>query len=803
MKAVITGLGLTTAVGGDTESCWTAIRNGRGGIGEVTVADTGLDAGLGGQSPVPEAPGQDRCLTLAFAAAREAVRHSRLAEAGYAADRIGVVIGTSLGTARTTETFRQQWLAGGWRHADSRLLLGFPLHAIADAVAAEHGLTGPRSLLSNACAAGAVAIGYACELLWSGEADAILVGGVDPLAEQSFAGFGSLGALDPEACSPYSRSRGLSLGEGAGFMVLEDAGTAGRRGVTAIAEVAGYGLSADAYHQTAPDPGGDGAARAMAAALAAAGLDAADVGYINGHGTGTPANDKAEPKAIRHLFAVPPPVSSTKSATGHTLGAAGTVEAVICALAIRDGVLPPTVNTGGIPAPSGLDIVPDQARAQRVDVVLSNSFAFGGNNAALVLRRPDKTGSASPAAPAAAHGREVVITGIAGIAGAASSHDELLRALAGGDPVYRDKVEIENLGTRPAGFVDYAAITADINPAVLRRMDPVSRLAAAAVAELHRRHGRPDRQRAERTGLLFATGLQPITPFRQFQDRTVPGGANSRHFPNTVVNAAAGYIALLHRFKDVSATLCCGGVSALSALHYGFRLISRGAVDRIVVVIADECPTALIAGHIKIPGFLSGHDVRPFAGGGTVLTGAAVAIVLESSVSAAESGAGTLATVAGFGLASDDSGIAGLRQDGTGWARSLAGAMHAADLTPDRIDLVAAAAMGREHVDSAELAAFRAAGLDGRPVIATKSILGETYGSAAGLALVAVLQSMQDGELPGTAGVGAAPEQLPGLVPQGGRTGTVDHALISSFAYGGSYLSMVVSRGTTTPAPCP
>ncbi|GAA1146799.1 3-oxoacyl-[acyl-carrier-protein] synthase II [Kitasatospora gansuensis] len=799
MRIVITGLGMISAVGTTADECWTAIQAGRSGVGEVTVVDTtGLITSKGGQSPVADEPGVDRCFTLAVKAATEAVEHGRLAEAGYDPERVAVVIGSSLGTSRSVEKFHEQWIKQGLRKADVRLLKGYSLHSVADLVAERLQLTGPRATLSNACAAGAVAIGYASELLWSGEADVVLVGGVDPLAGLSFNGFHSLGALDSDACSPYTRSAGLNLGEGAGFLLLENADAAARRGVPAIAEVAGYGLSADAYHLTAPDPGGDGASRAMTAALRSAGHTVDQVDYINGHGTGTPTNDKIEPKAIRTLFKTPPPVSSTKSMIGHTLGAAGAVEAVVCAMAVRDGILPPTANTGGTPAPSGLDIVPEKARHEAIDVVVSNSFAFGGNNAALVIRNAAMTDTPPPAAVAAAVGRDVVITGVAGIAGSAHSHAELLETLASGEPAYREQVEVEGYGSRPAGTIDYKAIAAGVNPAVLRRMDPTSRLAAAAVEQLHRTYGKPSRQQAEQTGLIFATGLAPITPVKDFNEGIVlaggPSGANPKFFPNTVVNAAAGHVAILHRFKGITATVCAGGTSALSALHYAYRLISRGASERIVVVVADECPDALLAGHVKIPGFLSDKGVHPFGGGGTVLAAGAVAIVLESAASARENETPVLAKVAGFGLTGDDSGISGLHSHGTAWARSMSEALRTAELTPQDIGLVASAAMGRPAVDDVEIAALRASGLAERPLTATKSLFGETSGSAPGLALVAAVQSIQDGFLPGTWGVDVAPDELPGLVPQGGRSGDVDHALVSSFAYGGSYLSLVVSR---------
>ncbi|MFJ7903175.1 beta-ketoacyl synthase N-terminal-like domain-containing protein [Streptomyces sp. NPDC096198] len=840
MGVVITGIGLITALGADTETSWAAMKEGRSALRAVDAVDTeGLSTQVGGEAPFREDPDVDRCLGLAVTAAREAVAQAGLE--GYAAERVGVVVGSSLGTIRTMERWHRQFLDGGPRAADVRLLTGYALHSVADAVAEATGLTGPRSLLSNACAAGAVAIGYGWELMRSGEVDAVLVGGVDPLAALSFHGFNSLGALDRDPCSPYTRSGGLTLGEGAGFLVLEHARAAARRKAPAIAEVAGYGLSTDAHHQTAPDPGGRGALRAMRAALDAAGVDATEVDYVNGHGTGTPANDSVEPKAIAALFSPIPPVSSTKSMVGHTLGAAGAVEAACCALAIRDSTLPPTITPAGRAATAspkaesgptadseaesgptahaeaaaaradadasadpakhsrvGLDIVADTARRGRVDVAVSNSFAFGGNNAALVLRRSAATeGDGREDGTARSEPEpDVVITGIAGIAGAASTHEELTRALRVGTPLYRDTFEVPGYGPRRVGRVDATAITRGINPAALRRMDPTGTLAASAVAELHRRHGKPPRGVADETGLIFATGLIPGTPVEDFHRGVVlhgASGANPKHFPNTVVNAAVGHVAILHRFRGVTATVCSGGTSGIGALHYAYRLIRRGAARRITVVMADDCPDILVAGHVKIPGFL-GDDIRPYQGGGTVLSAGAVAVQLDAADHAAELGCEPLGRIAGFGLASDISGVAGLRRDGRAWARSLTQALDSASLSPGDIDMVCAAAMGRPAVDDTEAAALALSGLADRPVNAVKAIVGETQGSAPGFGLVAALDAMGVGRLPGTAGVKRAPGAVPGLVPHGGLDRAVTHALVSGFAYGASHAAMAVSR---------
>lgn len=789
---------MISALGPDAETSWDNLVAGRGGIAEADRIDLrGLAGEFAGQAPVPEAPDDgvrpDRAVELALTAAGEAVRRARLADAGYRPERLGLVVSTSLGGTPTGERFHRAWLADGLAGADARPLTSYTLHAAADAVARAHTLHGPRSVVSNACAAGGVAIGYALELLWGGDADAVLCGGVDPLSLVSFNGFNCLGALDPQPCAPYTRSRGLTLGEGSGFLLLEREDRARARGAELVAAALGYGLTADAHHPTAPDPGGAGAVRAMAVALATAGHRPDAVDYVNGHGTGTPANDVVEPKAIRALFDTPPPVSSTKSLIGHTLGAAGAIEAVCCALAVQHGILPPTLTAG--PSRSGLDIVPERGRAAAARLALSNSFGFGGNNASVVIGDPGRT---RPAPGRTARRHRVVIAGAAGLAGSAAGHAALSAAFDSATPLYRSvHVSLDGLPFHPLGQADLEAVARGINPSVLRRMDPLGRLAAAAVKQLHEQCGRPGRAEAEGTALLFATGTGPISTVERFHRAVVLGGpaaADPRLFPNTVMNAAAGHVAVLHRFRGATATVSSGGTSLTGALHYAYRLVRRGAAQRVLVLGADEAPEVLLAGYLRRPGYLSHDGVRPFHGGGTVLSAGAVAVLVTSDAEAERAGLQPLAEISGFGLAGDSSGIAGIDRSGAGWAAAFRSALHAAGIAPHEVDVVSSAAMGRAVTDRAELAALRETGLEHRPVVASKSIAGDTGGTAPGVALLAALHAMRTRRLPGTWGVESAPGALPGLVPaHGAECGTVRHALVSSFAFGGSYQAVVVS----------
>ncbi|MFF8832028.1 beta-ketoacyl synthase N-terminal-like domain-containing protein [Streptomyces sp. NPDC015131] len=760
----LTGLGLITGAGDDLEKGWASIAAGTTGIRTNTLFDTsGLLTDWAGMVTAPQPAGLDRCYALAGTAIREALRGSGLDLDTVDRDRVAVVVGSSLGAMPTLEATHRDLVRDG--RLDAARAVASQLPCVGDWIAAEFDLRGPRVVLSNACAASAVALGYAAELLWKGEADLVVCGGVDPLAELSAYGFSALGALDAEPCSPLSASTGLTLGEGAGFMVLEPVERAAARGARVLAELGGYGLSCDGHHQTAPDPSGKGACAAMAEALDTAGLAPGDVDYLNLHGTGTPANDASEPKALRRLFGEEiPPASSTKSILGHTLGAAGAVEAVVSTLAIDRGTLPPTINTRGIAPPSGLDVVPDTGRPVHPGVVVSNSFAFGGNNASVVLHRPGLTGSRPPRR-AAVH--EVVVTGVAGLAGSAGGTDALVAALAEGRPCYDAVEEVAGIGEVPVGRVDIRAAARGINPSRARRMDPLSLLAASAVGDLYARHGKPARAEAEATGVVFATGYGPVTSVLQFHEGVVRSGitgANPSLFANTVVNAAAGHVAMLHRYRGYTATIAGGGTSSVLALQLATRVIARGAAERIMVVVADEFPAQALATQAALPGYARTPRIVPGGRTGTVLGEGAAAVLLESREAATARGARVLARARGFGASGEPAGIGRIGRDGAAWARSLDAALTEADLAPEGVGTVVSAASGHPLVDLAQRAALRRAGLAGRPVTVPKAVTGETYGSAGALGLVAALAG-------------------------GAATGPV---LLSSFAFGGAYAAAVL-----------
>ena len=402
-RIVVTGIGAVTPVGSGREAVWEALLAGRSGIGPVESFDTsaysvhlgaevrGFDAARYLRRVEPGEVG--RASQLACAAARLALDDAGLDEAALEPARAGVAMGTTSGEPREVERFNDSYVAERLAEVDRRFVALYPCHTIAASVAAEVGFAGPNAMLPTACAAGNYAVAHACDLLRAGRADVMLAGGADSFSRITYTGFARLGAIAPERCQPFDRGRqGMIPGEGAAVLVLEPYERAARRGARIWAEVAGYGLSCDAHHMTGAHPEGDGARRAMEQALASSGLAADEVDYVSAHGTGTPTNDKLESIAYRRVFGAASrrvPVSSVKSMLGHTMGAASAIEAAVCALAVSEGAVPPTINFEEPDPDCDLDVVPNVAREMPVRVAMNNAYAFGGSNASVIFRRSE------------------------------------------------------------------------------------------------------------------------------------------------------------------------------------------------------------------------------------------------------------------------------------------------------------------------------------------------------------------------------------------------------------------------------
>jgi 3-oxoacyl-[acyl-carrier-protein] synthase II len=407
---VVTGIGLVSAVGVGTEATWEGLCAGRSGVGAITRFDATafaarIAAEVKGFDPLQyvdkkDVKKMDTFIHYAIAASQAAVADAGLAIGAENATRVGVFIASGIGGFGTIEREHQALLEGGPRKISPFFIPAAIINLAAGQVSIRLGAKGPNLSTSTACAASAHAVGEAFEIIRRGAADAMIVGGseaaITPMGVGGFAAMRALSTRNDEparASRPFDKERdGFVIGEGSGVLVLEELEPARRRGARIYAEVVGYGATADAYHITAPSEDGDGAVRVMRMALESAGVGADQVQYINAHGTSTPFNDKLESLAIRTLFGAHADrigVSSTKSMTGHTLGAAGGIEAGITALAVYHQTMPPTINQDTPDPECTLDYVPWTARTAPITYAMSNSFGFGGTNAALLLRRFD------------------------------------------------------------------------------------------------------------------------------------------------------------------------------------------------------------------------------------------------------------------------------------------------------------------------------------------------------------------------------------------------------------------------------
>ncbi len=408
-EVVMTGLGVVSPVASELDRFWEGIQGGRSGIARVqnmenidqypvTIAGEVRDLDVKRFVSAKEARTMDAFTVYGMAAASMAINDAGLIEGTFDVERAGVIVSSGIGGMQYLQTQHKRALEGGPRRVSPQLIPQMITNILAGYISIKYGFKGPNFCITSACASGAHSVGEAARMIQHGEAEVMVVGGSEASVEMlGVAGFAALRATsrrndDPEGASrPFDKDRdGFVMSEGAGILVLESREHAEARRAKVYCSVAGYGRTGDAHHITAPDESAEQSARSMALAMEDAGLQPEDIDYINAHGTSTPYNDKIETKAIKRVFgdkAHDVAISSSKSMTGHMLGATGAVEAIICALAIRDEIAPPTINYTTPDPDCDLDYVPNQLREMEIKAVLSNSLGFGGHNATLCFTK--------------------------------------------------------------------------------------------------------------------------------------------------------------------------------------------------------------------------------------------------------------------------------------------------------------------------------------------------------------------------------------------------------------------------------
>ena len=747
-RVVVTGLGAVTPEGVGLDAYWKGVRGGVVAIRQVQhLPMDGFRTELGGEVQDEFAPGHDylhpdgfhdRAIDFTMRAAEEAMERCGVGVGPVPAERWGVVIGTCNAGLLAGE----EWYARRKRgeQPDPRLVLLVEPQAFSEALASAFQIKGPVLSVDTACAASANAIGYAAELIREGHADAMLTGGADAFSDILIAGFNSLESLSPEPAAPYSIDRkGLSLGEGAGVLVLMDAEVAAQHGAPVLAEVVGYGLSADGYHPTAPHPEGRGASRAIQTALRQGGVEPSEVDYVNSHGTGTAKNDTAETAATKVGLgdaAYQVAVSSTKSMIGHLLGGAGAAEAIVTVKAIENQVAPPTANFTEADPECDLDYVPNEAREMPIDIALSNNFAFGGANASVLFARP---GVRADGPPARAVDR-VVVTGLAALTPAGTDPAALYEAYAAGRRCtsFENGAELGRVDLDPSEYLP---------PKERKRVDRLG-LFAVIASRLALANGGLELADENRTrvGAIVGTGVGPMESMEEFAAPVIEegaAGANPAVFPNTVYNAAGGQVAIKNGILGSASTVTAGHAAGASALCYGADLCATDHADAVVCLAVDTLTDTVVEAYKEL-GVLSsspGPDDDGFA-----LSEAGLAVLVERLGAAQARGAAPLAEILGFAITCDAAGVGKVDPDGGGIERAMRVALERAGVAAGDVAGVWANRNGLKVADDAEARAIERVLGSGVPVLTPKLLLGEPMGAGAALAVALALEGWANGD---------------------------------------------------------
>jgi 3-oxoacyl-[acyl-carrier-protein] synthase II len=730
-------MGAITSQGPSLQDFWDGVSHGRVAIREVQhMPMEGYRTRLGGEVQDAAAPEHgylnpdgfhDRALDFTIKAAEEAMANCGVGVGPIPAERWGVVIGTCNAGLLAGEEWYRRRKAG--ETPDPRLVLLVPPQAFSEALSGSFGLRGPVLSVDTACAASANAIGYAAELIRNGQADAMLTGGADAFSDILYAGFNSLESLSPEPAAPYSRDRkGLSLGEGSGMLVLMREDAARAQGAPVLAEILGYGLSADGYHPTAPHPEGRGAARAIQTALAQGGVAPSEVGYVNSHGTGTPKNDPAETAATKvglgeeaaHRTAV----SSTKSMIGHLLGGAGAIEAISTVKTLEQQLAPPTASYTEPDPECDLDYIVEGPRAMEIDIAVSNNFAFGGANASIVFARAD----ARPQGPPRPALDRVVVTGLGALTPAGTDVEALWDACSSG----RDCTTVED-GVR-VGRVEFSPGDF-LGPKERKRVDGLGLFSIIASRQaLSDAALELDDENRTRVGAILGTGVGPMESMEGFSAGVIEegaGGANPAVFPNTVYNAAGGQVAIKIGALGPASTVTVGHAAGASSLCYGCELAGADHADAMLCLGADSLTDTVIAAYREL-GVLAGAR-NGTDSSGMALSEAGVAVLVERLGAARKRGARIHAEVLGHAVTSDARGVGRIDPEGEGLERAMRLALERAGVSASQLAAVWASRCGLAIADEAEAKAIeRFLGADVK-VNAPKLLLGEPMGAGASL----------------------------------------------------------------------
>jgi len=762
-QAAITGIGLLSPLGSDPQTVLAALREGRHAIAPVTCIDASkFRTELGGElrdfdprtslTDVELECYEDRYLQYSVAAARMALADAELA---WPKDKkradVALVLGTCNGGLLTAEA-EYAWKHGKTDKAfDEKMNLQAQLYGFGKALADALGVTGEAWVVTTACSSATAAMGVAQMLINRGYYRTVLLGAADTLCLANVAGFDGLKATSQDRTAPFSLPVGLNVGEGAAFWVLEDLEQAVLREARVHAKLVGHATSSDAYHPTTPDPRGDGVDRTLRAALTNADIPIDAIGFVNAHGTGTEANDKAESRGIaRFTGEQETPVVSLKSFFGHCMGATGIIEATCGILAMNDGFIPPTLNYSEPRPGCPLDYVPNQPRTARYEAFVNANYAFGGNNAAAVITTRDHQIPARPAPDT-----RVVITGTGCMTACGVGTGAVLAAVRNGDvAISKAPFDLPRATSRLGGFVpDYEA--RDIDRRLdLSGMSPIGAFATAA-ARLALAEGalRVGPKNGDKVGIVMGVCNGPSEMAHMDSVTTSPDyAANIQCFSTIVANSTAGFASHRLNLKGVNMSLAPGHHAGLQSLAYGFEAVRDGRADAMLAGAADETFEQTYSNYDRI-GFLyageaeADYRLRRNEPKRKVLGEGAAVLLLESYETAESRGTPILGEVLGYGMTMDAVPFTEPAANADGLAQAVQTALERAGVAAGDVDLVVWAPQGNAQdiktLDALETVLGSRAG--DVPLATTTFNTGYIESASILVSLAATLQAVADG----------------------------------------------------------
>ncbi len=790
-RCVITGLGVISAIGNNVEECFTNALNSVCGIKETHTVDTeNCYANLAAEvhyddlDKIPNTENLDRVSKLCIKATLEALEDSKL-EIKENDKNVSVIMGSCVGGAVSIDHYYRN-------NKDKNDVAKMPISAIASSVASYINAGGVVTNIANACAAGTISIAYACDLIRSGKAEAVIAGGTDAFASVPYAGFLALHALDSNPCSPFNHLSGITLGEGSGALVVESYEHAKARGAHIYCEVLGSGVTSDAHHITAPRPDGECQMNAINLAINTSGIKKSDIGYINAHGTGTAKNDEAEFLSLHTIFDNENDnlsVSSTKAMVGHCLGAAGAIEAVFAVKALTENNIPATLGYSDedlekLKERAGkIDFVPNKSRAKELNTVMSNSFAFGGNNASIVFSKNEGNVKEEN------NKDGIYITGLG-----------IVSPMGNGVENYINKI---NENVKPETNSIHSTVTVDdynevgLKMAFYRKLDNFCQLqAVSGMQALKNANIEVTDENATSIGIVVGSSLGALGTCCQFTENIVEKGncnGSAFKFPNTVYNAAGGYLSICSGIKGYNVTVTNGNQSGLQSVAYGMNILRQNKETYVVATGTDDNIEVIDELYNKL-NMVSGDVAMPFDNkNGFTLSDGSTSIILENGKNAESRGAKKYAKLLGYGMAYKGVDFATLKGSDEALDRAINDALKDANLTINDIDTISGFANGIKEVDDIEINSLeRVFGnkLSNINLLEVKSHIGEARASAASMALVHVAL-MLSGDIKKDNGYNISGGKVSKTVVAADK---MKNVLVISYGSGGTYTAVVVSK---------